>query len=151
MLAACRRPLGQKLNPQHSSDPSHYSANARSLAHCPTWELLSTQNFFFKGCNCSLWKFLARGWIRAIAAGLYHSHSNNGSEPYLQPTPELTAMTDPLTHWARPEIKPASSRILVGFVTAEPWWELHKHTTFLLDPGWNSDFEKYFVLMGNRG
>ena len=25
----------------------------------------------------------ARGQIRAIASGLYHSHSNAGSEPYL--------------------------------------------------------------------
>ena len=29
-----------------------------------------------------------------------------------------------LTHWAKPGIKPASSRILVGFITAEPWQEL---------------------------
>ena len=36
----------------------------------------------------------ARGQIRAIAAGLCHSHSNEGSEPCLQPTPQLTAMPD---------------------------------------------------------
>ena len=29
----------------------------------------------------------ARGRIRAIAAGLYHSHHNEGSEPHLQPPP----------------------------------------------------------------
>ena len=29
-----------------------------------------------------------------------------------------------LTHWARPGIKPVSTRILVGFVTTEPQWEL---------------------------
>ena len=29
-----------------------------------------------------------------------------------------------LTHWVRPGIEPASSRVLVGFVTAEPQWEL---------------------------
>ena len=29
-----------------------------------------------------------------------------------------------LTHWARPEIEPASSWMLVGFVTNEPQWEL---------------------------
>ena len=29
-----------------------------------------------------------------------------------------------LTHWARPGIKLASSWILVGFITAEPHWEL---------------------------
>ena len=29
--------------------------------------------------------------IGAVAAGLHHSHSNAGSEPPLQPTPQLTA------------------------------------------------------------
>ena len=28
-----------------------------------------------------------------------------------------------LTHWAKPGIEPGSSRILVGFITAEPQWE----------------------------
>ena len=37
----------------------------------------------------------ARGLIGAVAAGLYHSHSNTGSEPSLQPTPHLTATLDP--------------------------------------------------------
>ena len=37
----------------------------------------------------------ARGQIRAIAAGLHHSHSNAGSELCLQPTPQLMAMLDP--------------------------------------------------------
>ena len=37
----------------------------------------------------------ARGLIRAIATGLYQSHSNAGSEPRLQPTPQLTATPDP--------------------------------------------------------
>ena len=34
----------------------------------------------------------ARGQIRAAAAHLCHSHSNTGSEPHLQPIPQLTAM-----------------------------------------------------------
>ena len=37
----------------------------------------------------------ARGRIRAAAAGLYQSHSQMGSELYLCPTPQLTAMLDP--------------------------------------------------------
>ena len=37
----------------------------------------------------------ARGGMRAVAAVLHHSHSNAGSEPPLQPTPQLTAMPDP--------------------------------------------------------
>jgi len=37
----------------------------------------------------------ARGLIRAVAAGLRHSHSNAGSEPCLRPTPWLRATSDP--------------------------------------------------------
>ena len=47
-----------------------------------------------------------------------------GSEPHLQPTPQLTAMPHPLTDGARLGIEPASSCILIGFVTAELQWEL---------------------------
>ena len=36
----------------------------------------------------------ARGRIGAIAAGLCHSHSIAGSEPRLQPTPQLTETPD---------------------------------------------------------
>ena len=36
----------------------------------------------------------ARGRIGAVATGLRQSHSNSGSEPCLQPTPQLTAMPD---------------------------------------------------------
>ena len=37
----------------------------------------------------------ARGQIGAVATGLHHSPSNAGSEPHLQPTPQLTGMQDP--------------------------------------------------------
>ena len=36
----------------------------------------------------------ARGQIGAVATGLHQSHSNTGSEPRLQPTPQLTATPD---------------------------------------------------------
>ena len=36
----------------------------------------------------------ARGQIGAVAAGLRQSHGNTGSEPRLQPTPQLTATPD---------------------------------------------------------
>ena len=36
----------------------------------------------------------ARGPIGAVATSLRQSHSNAGSEPRLQPTPQLTAMPD---------------------------------------------------------
>ena len=37
----------------------------------------------------------ARDRIEAVAAGLRHSHSNAGTEPHLQPPPQLTATPDP--------------------------------------------------------
>ena len=36
----------------------------------------------------------ARGWIRAAAAGLHHSHSKARPEPRLQPMLELVATPD---------------------------------------------------------
>ena len=39
--------------------------------------------------------YQARGQIGAVATGLRKRHSNVGSEPHLQPIPELTAMPDP--------------------------------------------------------
>jgi len=37
----------------------------------------------------------ARGLFGAVATSLHQSHSNVGSEPRLQPTPQLTATQDP--------------------------------------------------------
>ena len=37
----------------------------------------------------------ARGLIRAVVSSLHQSHSNMGSKPRLQTTPQLTAMLDP--------------------------------------------------------
>jgi len=36
----------------------------------------------------------ARGLIRAVATSLHQSHCKGGSEPRLQPTPQLTATPD---------------------------------------------------------
>ena len=62
--------------------------------------------FFLRATPAAYEGSPAKGWIRAAAACLHHSHSNAGS----------------LTHW--PRIKPASSWILVGFLTTEPQQEL---------------------------
>ena len=37
----------------------------------------------------------ARDRMGAVAAGLHQNHSNSGSEPRLQPTPQLTSTPDP--------------------------------------------------------
>ena len=56
-------------------------------------------------CVCVFWLYRAapsaygggqaRDLIGATAAGLHHSHSKAGSEPNLQPTPQLTATLNP--------------------------------------------------------
>ena len=66
----------------------------------------------------------ARGQIRAVATGLHYNHSSRRYEPCLQPTSELVANARSLTHWAIPGMEPASSWILVRFVSTEPQWEL---------------------------
>ena len=52
--------------------------------------------FFFLGCTYNIWNSQTRGRIGAAAASLHHSPRNTGSEPRLQPTPQLMAtMPDP--------------------------------------------------------
>ena len=57
--------------------------------------------FFFFGLFAISWAAPAayggspaRGRIGAVATGLRKSHSNEGSEPNLRPTPQLTATPD---------------------------------------------------------
>ena len=51
-------------------------------------------SFVFCLCLIAYGGFQARGLIRAIAAGLRHSHSNTRSELCLRPTPELMETPD---------------------------------------------------------
>ena len=54
--------------------------------------------------------------IWAVSAAYTTAHSNAKS----------------LTHLLRPGIKPGCSRILVKFISAEPWRELHKEFIFII-------------------
>ena len=60
----------------------------------------------------------ARGWIRAVAAGLHHSHSHSscGIRAMSVICTATHINVGSLIHWARPGIKPAFSWILVSFV-----------------------------------
>ena len=51
--------------------------------------------FAFRATPAAYGGSRARGPIGGIAVDLRHSHSNAGSEPSLQPTPQLTATPDP--------------------------------------------------------
>ena len=50
--------------------------------------------FLFRAAPAAHVGSQARGPIGATAASLRQSHSNGGSEPRLQPTPQLTATPD---------------------------------------------------------
>ena len=100
----------------------------------PWWELLNiflSGLFFFLHFRVTLTAYggsQARCWISA-EEHLHHIYSNSGTEPRLQPTPQLMA-TWSLTYWARPEIEPASSWILVRFVSTEPRQELPEYISY---------------------
>ena len=60
----------------------------------------------------------AKGRIRTIAAGLHHSYNSTRSKPCLWPTPQLTVMDNTRSStWVKPRIEPATSWLLVGFVS----------------------------------
>ena len=76
----------------------HPGATEMMLILCATAETLAIKKFFFplfRAAPVAERGFQARGWIRAVPARLYHSHSNMGSKPCLQTIPQLTARPDP--------------------------------------------------------
>ena len=81
-----------------------YVAGAQFLSPCLTRD--ANDFFYWLGSQVSLFAFSraapvayggsqTMGLIGAVAASLRQSHSNMGSEPSLQPTPQLTATPDP--------------------------------------------------------
>ena len=63
-----------------------YSTSVHALSSC--FLLFTAAPMAYGGSQ-------AGGRIGAIATSLHHNHSKAGSEPRLQPTPQLTAMPDP--------------------------------------------------------
>ena len=51
--------------------------------------------FLFRATLVAYGNYLARGLIRAIAAGLRHSHRNVGSKLHRRPTPQINVMPVP--------------------------------------------------------
>ena len=66
----------------------------------------------------------ARGWIGAAAAELCHSHRNTRSKAVSAAYTTAHGNARSLMPWARPGMEPASSWVIVGFITTEPWQEL---------------------------
>ena len=94
----------------------------------PLWPhfLLFFFFFFFRAAPTTYGSSQAGGRIGAVAASLCHSHSNTGSGASSVTCTTVHGTAGSLTHWARPRIQPASSWILVGFLTPEPLQELMK-------------------------
>ena len=67
----------------------------------------------------------ARGRIGAVAASLHQNHSNVGSEPRLQPTPQLTATRDPQPTEKGQGFNLQSHGSWSDPLTTEPQRELH--------------------------
>ena len=61
----------------------------------------------------------ARGQMGAIAASPHHSHSNAGSEPFLKPTLQFTAMPDPFFFFF--VFLPFSSAAPVAYGGSQAW------------------------------
>ena len=81
--------------------------------------------YFFRAGPMAYGGPQARGRIRAVTTSLHHNHSNDKSKLrlwFIYTTAHSNARS--LTHWAKPGIIPASSWILVRFLSAEPQWEL---------------------------
>ena len=70
------------------ADTSFTSQNFKNITLFFVW-------FFFRATPMAYGHSQTRGQIRAVVAGLSHSHSNAGSELCLWPTPQIMAMPDP--------------------------------------------------------
>ena len=99
-----------------------------SVSLCPDFPpfffFLFSFSFFlhFRAAPAAYGGFQARGQIGATAAGL--CHSNTGSEPHLQPTPQLTARS--ITHCqihnplSEARDRTQNLRFLVRFISPAP-------------------------------
>ena len=70
-------------------------ANERSLKEFSLFFVCLFVCFYFRAVSVAYGGSQARALIGATAAGLHHSHSNEGYESCLRPIPQLTAMLDP--------------------------------------------------------
>jgi len=109
-----------------SSSPCSTAHKLCDLYACQL--LWSSVSFFFfwlfKNKLVAYESSQAWGWIIATAASHSLSHSNTGIWATSATYTTAHGNAKSLTHWVRPGIKPSSSWILVGFVSAAPQQEL---------------------------
>ena len=90
--------------------------NCSQVYYFPSLFLFLSLSSLYRAVHTAYGGSQARGLIRTAAAGLHQSHSNAGSEPSLQSTPQAHGNDGSLTHWGRPGINPETSWFLLGFV-----------------------------------
>ena len=78
-----------------SRPPSPGQFLTTNLSNLSIYIFLLLLLFLFRAAPVAYGVSQARGQIGAVAAGLYHSHSNVRSKLRLRPIPQLTAMPDP--------------------------------------------------------
>ena len=151
-----------------------YLVSSRSKS--PYFDFLKFFLFFLIFVGTAYGSSQARGQIRAIPAILSHSHSNAGSEPWLQPTPQFTAswILNPLSedrdqthilmdssrvcfHWATMELPEniLNTSRRTYFSTMRKWLQIQRHgplafnNTALLSLNWSFIviFHYWYVIL----
>ena len=81
---------------ENTDEPVPEQKSCQTVDHFVQWptSVLFLFLLLFRAARVAYRGSQARDLIRAVAAGLYHSRSNAGSELRLRPTPGLTAMPD---------------------------------------------------------
>ena len=108
------------------------SYQLKIFTYCNTLVLTWLASVFYFICLFCLFRAAPRhmevprlwGWIGAVATGLHHSHSNTRSKPRLRTYTIARGNVRSLIHWVRLGIEPASSWVLVRFVSTQPRQEL---------------------------
>ena len=99
--------LGSWFPSRQMSKKSRFTQGVRRSSKDPRSSLQTAERFqifcfvslLFRAAPKAYGNSQPRGQIKAAAAGLRHSHSNEGPEPCLQPAlQQLMATADPLTH-----------------------------------------------------
>ena len=94
-----------------------------------------------------IWKFPGWGQIGAAVADLRHSHRHMGSELHVTYTTAHSNARSSI-HWVRPGIEPATSWILVGFISVAPQWEFSYCTFYHL---YCMHLRSCFLVIGSSG
>ena len=108
--------LGGHRGPEHPTEGLNY--------FLPFLSSFLPSFFLFRAVLAAHGGSQARGRMGAVATSLHHSSRQLGIQAASSTYISAHGIDESLTHWARPGIEPASSWILVGFVTAQPPREL---------------------------